>query len=193
MNFNNINIAILASGSGSNAERIIEYFSDRKNIRFPFIITNKENAYVRTRAEKLGLPSIYLSKTEICQTDALLHLLKDNNIDWIILAGFLLLIPPQIIKTYPNRIINIHPALLPKYGGKGMYGMHVHEAVIANKETESGISIHYVNEDYDEGNIILQAKCQIEKNDTAEDLAKKIHLLEYEYFPKVIEDLILKV
>jgi phosphoribosylglycinamide formyltransferase 1 len=192
-NFKNTNIAILASGNGSNAQRIIEYFSTEKHIHFPVIITNKADAYVRNRAAQLNIPSVYLSKTEISQTDALLQLLKDNKIDWIILAGFLLLIPQQIIQAYSNRIINIHPALLPKYGGKGMYGMHVHEAVIANKETESGISIHYVNEYYDEGNIIFQAKCKIAENDTAEDLAHKIHLLEYEYFPKVIEDIISKV
>ena len=184
-------IVILASGSGSNAERIIEYFSGNKSISFPFIVYNKEDAYVKERAKRLGIPSIYLSKKEITQTNTLLNTLKENQIDWIVLAGFLLLIPPSIIQAYNGRIINIHPALLPNYGGKGMYGMWVHEAVIANKETESGITIHYVNEKYDEGNIIFQAKCAIDKNDTPEVLAAKIHLLEHEYFPKVIETLII--
>jgi len=183
-------IAILASGSGSNAERIIDYFSANKNICFPFIICNKENAFVRERAKKLGVKSIYLSKNEIVQTDALLKILKEHQIDWVILAGFLLLIPSEIIQAFKGRIINIHPALLPAYGGKGMYGMRVHETVIAKKENESGITIHYVNEAYDEGNIIFQARCTIDKNDTPEILANKIHLLEYEYFPKVIEELI---
>ena len=183
-------IAILASGSGSNAQRIIEYFSANKNISFPYIICNNEDAFVRERAKKLGIQSIYLTKKEITQTDTLLNLLNDRKIDWIILAGFLLLIPSGIIQAYQGRIINIHPALLPGYGGKGMYGIRVHEAVIANKEKESGITIHYVNEKYDDGNIIFQAKCTIEENDTPELLAAKIHLLEQEYFPKVIEKLI---
>ncbi len=183
-------IALLASGSGSNAQRIIEYFSANKNISIPFVVCNKEDAFVRERAKKLGVNSIYLSKNEITQTDALLNLLKENQIDWIVLAGFLLLIPSNIIQAYKDKVINIHPALLPNYGGKGMYGMRVHEAVIANKEKESGITIHYVNESYDEGNIIFQAKCIIDKNDTPERLAAKIHLLEHEHFPKVLEKLI---
>lgn len=185
-----IKIAILASGSGSNAERIIDYFSANRNICFPFIICNKENAFVRERAKKLGIKSIYMSKNEIVHSDALLNILKEYQIDWVILAGFLLLIPSDIIHTFKSRIINIHPALLPKYGGKGMYGIKVHEVVIANKEKESGITIHYVNEKYDEGNIIFQAKCTIEENDTPDILANKIHLLEHKYFPKVIEELI---
>ncbi len=183
-------IAILASGSGSNAQQIIEYFSNNKDISFPFIIYNKEDAYVKERAKKLGVSSIYLSNTEITQTEVLLNLLKEQQIDWVILAGFLLLIPSNIIEAYKGKIINIHPALLPSYGGKGMYGMRVHKAVIANKENESGITIHYVNEKYDEGNIIFQAKCTLDENDTPESLAAKIHLLEQEYFPKVIDKLI---
>ncbi|MFZ4400366.1 MAG: phosphoribosylglycinamide formyltransferase [Bacteroidales bacterium] len=188
-----INIAILASGSGSNAQRIIEYFSANTNIVFPFIITNKEDAFVRERAKNLGIKSIYLSKDEILQTDSLLNLLKANKIDWIVLAGFLLLLPSEIIHEFKDKIINIHPALLPKYGGKGMYGMRVHEKVIAEKEKESGITIHFVSERYDEGKIIFQAKCKIDINDNPMTLAENIHLLEYEYFPKVLEKLIFKL
>jgi len=187
-----IKIAILASGSGSNAQRIIEYFSERTDIQFPFIITNKEDAYVRERAKLLNVPSHYFSNSEMKNGDFLLKYLVNNRIDWIILAGYLLLIPPQVITHFKNKIINIHPALLPNYGGKGMYGMKVHNAVIDNKESESGISIHFVNENYDEGDIIFQAKCKIDENDTPELLAEKIHLLEHEYFPKVIERIILK-
>ncbi|MFZ4412771.1 MAG: phosphoribosylglycinamide formyltransferase [Bacteroidales bacterium] len=185
-------IALLASGSGSNVQRIVEYFSSNKDINFPLIICNKKDAFVRERASNLAIPFLYLDKEEITQTDALLKVLKKNKIDWVVLAGFLLLIPSDVINAYKDRIINIHPALLPNYGGKAMYGMRVHEAVIANNETESGISIHYVNEKYDEGNIIFQAKCAIDQDDTAETLAAKIHLLEHEYFPKVIESLIYK-
>jgi phosphoribosylglycinamide formyltransferase-1 len=185
-----IRIAILASGSGSNAQRIIEYFADSKNIQFPFIVTNKEDSYVRKRAEFLRIPSIYMSNSDLKKGDSLLDLLIENKIDWVILAGYLLLIPNIIIKKFNNKIINIHPALLPKYGGKGMYGMKVHETVIANNEKESGITIHYVNENYDDGDIILQAKCSISKDDNPETLSQKIHLLEYEYFPKAIENLI---
>jgi phosphoribosylglycinamide formyltransferase-1 len=187
-----IRIAILASGNGSNAQRIIEYFADNKDILFPFVITNKEDSYVRKRAESMGIPSIYISNSELKKGDSLLNLLIENKIDWVILAGYLLLIPSNVIKAFSNKIINIHPALLPKYGGKGMYGMKVHEAVIANSEKESGITIHFVNENYDEGDIIIQAKCSISDDDNPEILSQKIHFLEHEFFPKVIEDLILK-
>lgn len=187
-----IRIAILASGNGSNAQRIIEYFADNKDILFPFVITNKEDSYVRKRAESMGIPSIYISNSELKKGGSLLNLLIENKIDWVILAGYLLLIPSNVIKAFSNKIINIHPALLPKYGGKGMYGMKVHEAVIANSEKESGITIHFVNENYDEGDIIIQAKCSISNDDNPEILSQKIHFLEHEFFPKVIEDLILK-
>ena len=187
-----IRIAILASGNGSNAQRIIEYFADNKDILFPFIITNKEDSYVRKRAESMRIPSIYISNSELKKGGSLLNLLIENKIDWVILAGYLLLIPSNVIKAFSNKIINIHPALLPKYGGKGMYGMKVHEAVIANSEKESGITIHFVNENYDEGDIIIQAKCSIADDDNPEILSQKIHFLEHEFFPKVIEDLILK-
>ncbi|MEI6695629.1 MAG: phosphoribosylglycinamide formyltransferase [Bacteroidota bacterium] len=187
-----IKIALLASGSGSNVQRIVEYFSSNKDINFPLIIGNKKDAFVRKRANKLAIPFLYLNKEEITQTDALLKVLKKNKIDWVVLAGFLLLIPTDVINAYKDRIINIHPALLPNYGGKSMYGMRVHEAVISNNENESGITIHYVNEKYDEGNIIFQAKCAIDQDDTPETLAAKIHILEHEYFPKVIESLIYK-
>jgi phosphoribosylglycinamide formyltransferase-1 len=187
-----IRIAILASGNGSNAQRIIEYFADNKDILFPFVITNKEDSYVRKRAESMRIPSIYISNSELKKGVSLLNLLIENKIDWVILAGYLLLIPSNVIKAFSNKIINIHPALLPKYGGKGMYGMKVHEAVIANSEKESGITIHFVNENYDEGDIIIQAKCSISDDDNPEILSQKIHFLEHEFFPKVIEDLILK-
>lgn len=185
-----LNIAILASGNGSNAQRIIEYFSSNKNIHFPFIITNNEDAFVRERAKTLNIPSVFIENKKLKTEENLLNILLENKIDWVILAGYLLLIPSNVVNYYKHKIINIHPALLPKYGGKGMFGMKVHETVIADKEKESGISIHYVNEKYDEGDIIFQAKTSIDINDTAESLAKKIHLLEYEHFPKVIEKLI---
>lgn len=185
-----LNIAILASGNGSNAQRIIEYFSSNKNIHFPFIITNNEDALVRERAKTLNIPSVFIENKKLKTEDNLLNILLENKIDWVILAGYLLLIPSNVVNYYKHKIINIHPALLPKYGGKGMFGMKVHETVIADKEEESGISIHYVNEKYDEGDIIFQAKTSIDINDTAESLAKKIHLLEYEHYPQIIEKLI---
>ncbi|MCL1938771.1 MAG: phosphoribosylglycinamide formyltransferase [Candidatus Azobacteroides sp.] len=183
-------VAILASGSGSNAENIIRYFENRQLCVFSFILSNKTDAYVHERARKLDIPSFTISKQGFERGEAL-QLLKAYGIDFIVLAGFLLKIPENILKEYPNKIINIHPALLPKYGGKGMYGTHVHEAVTANKETESGITIHYVNENYDEGAIIFQAKCEVLPTDSAEDVAKKVHALEYAYFPRVIESLLL--
>lgn len=183
-------IAILASGSGSNAENIIRYFSANPIFSFPIIISNKGDAYVHERAKNLGVSSVTVSK-EGFNSGEVLELLRKHKIDAIVLAGFLLKIPDNLIEAYPNKIVNIHPALLPKYGGKGMYGHHVHEAVVANKESESGITIHYVNENYDEGAIIFQAKCEVLATDTAEDVAEKVHELEYRYFPEVIEQVFL--
>ncbi len=183
-------IAIFASGSGSNAENIVNYFSNNSNVEVSLILTNKPTAFVLERAKKLGIKSVVFNKIDFLETDEILNILMKNSINMIVLAGFLLKIPKNLTKSFPEKIINIHPALLPKYGGKGMYGDHVHKSVIENKETESGITIHYVNENYDEGKIIFQAKCQINDTDDYEDLAKKIHELEYEHFPKVIERII---
>ncbi len=179
-------IAIFASGSGTNAENIIQYFSKNKHVEISLVLTNKADAYVLKRAEKHGIPSFYFPNSFFKKEEEISAFLRANQIDFIVLAGFLLKIPEKICQLFPQRILNIHPALLPKYGGKGMYGMRVHEAVIANKEKDSGISIHYVNQDYDEGQIVFQAKTNISKEDTAETLAEKIHKLEYEYYPKII-------
>ncbi|PCJ00852.1 MAG: phosphoribosylglycinamide formyltransferase [Flavobacteriales bacterium] len=183
-------IAIFASGSGSNAENISNYFKDNSNVEISLILTNNPNAFVIERAKNLGIESLIFSKSQFSETDEILEFLDKNDINMIVLAGFLLKIPENLIKKFPNKIINIHPALLPKYGGKGMYGDNVHKAVIENKETESGITIHYVNENYDEGKIIFQAKCQITDTDDYSDLAKKIHELEYNHFPKTIDFLL---
>lgn len=184
------NIAIFASGSGSNAENISKFFENTEGVKVKFILSNKADAFVLERAKRLGIKAIYMNTKELNNSELMLDLLKQHHIDLIVLAGYLKLIPKFLIEAYPNKIINIHPALLPKYGGKGMYGMHVHEAVVAQNETETGITIHYVNENYDEGNIIAQFKCSVEPNDTPEDVATKIHRLEMENFPKVIESLV---
>ncbi|MDR0682227.1 MAG: phosphoribosylglycinamide formyltransferase [Dysgonamonadaceae bacterium] len=178
-------IALLASGSGSNVENIVHYFKSGNELEFPLILSNNPDAYVHERAKKLNIPSFTFSKKGFENGEALSFLTK-YQIDFIVLAGFLLKIPENILDAYPNRIINIHPALLPKYGGKGMYGSHVHESVVANRETESGITIHYVNENYDEGNIIFQAKCEVLPADSPENVAEKVHALEYKYFPEII-------
>lgn len=183
-------IAIFASGSGSNAENIAHYFSDNPKVKISLILTNNKNAYVLERAKKLGVKSHIFTKQAFLETDNILQFLEENNINWIILAGFLLKIPQNLLKAYPNKIVNIHPALLPKYGGKGMYGENVHKAVVANNETESGITIHLVNENYDEGKIIFQAKCNVLPTDTFKDVAAKIHTLEQAHFPKTIDLLI---
>jgi len=182
-------IIIFASGSGSNAETIVRYFKKRDDVRIPLILSNRADAYVHTRAKYLGIKSVTFGKDEF-QTSQFAEMLLKTGADLIILAGFLWLILPAIIDKFPNRIINIHPALLPKYGGKGMYGLNVHKAVIDNHETESGITIHYVNEKYDEGNIIFQAKCPVKADDTAETLAERVHKLEYENYPGVIEKIL---
>jgi phosphoribosylglycinamide formyltransferase-1 len=184
------NIAIFASGNGSNAQRIAEYFAGNEKIHIDLFLSNNPNAFVLERAKNLNIPSFTFTGKELRETDLVLNKLKEININFIVLAGFLIMVPKNIINAFPQQIINIHPALLPKYGGKGMYGDIVHEAVIAAGESESGISIHYVNERYDEGNIIFKAKCNIEKNDDAKSLAGKIHQLEHKYFPEIIEKLL---
>jgi phosphoribosylglycinamide formyltransferase-1 len=182
-------IAIFASGSGSNAENIIHYFNDKKTATVVKVLCNNKNAKVFERCSRLNISCELFSKEDFFASDTILNQLKDDA-DIIVLAGFLWKIPSNLIDAFPNKIINIHPALLPKYGGKGMYGMHVHNAVKDNNEIESGITIHFVNENYDEGAIIFQAKTQLNPSDTPEDIAQKIHLLEYEHFPKVIDNII---
>lgn len=186
-------IVIFASGSGSNAENIVNYFKDNEDIEIALIISNKKEAYVHERAKKLGVESLTFPKSDFETSQKVLQYLTDKKIDFIVLAGFLLKVPDYLIKAYPNRIVNIHPALLPKYGGKGMYGDNVHKAVVEAGDKESGITIHYVNENYDEGTIIFQATCPVSTEDTYEDVAKKVHILEYTHFPVVIEEIISKL
>ena len=186
------NIAVFASGSGSNAQRLIEYFKNSSDIQVKILLSNNKNAYALERAKNLGVPSLVFDRKSFCETDEIVKKLKEENISWIVLAGFLWLIPKNLIKAFPNRIINIHPALLPLYGGKGMYGHFVHEAVVAAKDKETGITIHFVNENYDEGQIIFQSKCSIDAMDTPDTVAKKVQLLEHEHFPSVVENLIRK-
>lgn len=180
-------IALFASGSGTNVENIANYFKDKVNVECSIILANKKNAYVLERANNLDIPSLVFNRDEFYNSTQILDLLVEKEIDLIVLAGFLWLVPDYLIKAYSNKIINIHPALLPNYGGKGMYGSKVHEAVVANKEVESGITIHLVNEHYDEGERLFQAKCEVLSTDTPDDVAAKIHRLEHENFPRVIE------
>ncbi|AUC16365.1 phosphoribosylglycinamide formyltransferase [Tenacibaculum sp. SZ-18] len=183
-------IVIFASGSGSNAENIIKYFQTRDSISVTHVLTNNQQAKVLVRCKRLNMNSMVFNREEFTKTNKIIDFLK-KEADYIVLAGFLWRIPVNIVEAFPNRIINIHPALLPKYGGKGMYGMNVHRAVKENFEEETGITIHYVNENYDEGAIIFQARCKLFTSDTPEDIAQKVHKLEYEHFPKVIEQIIL--
>lgn len=183
-------IVIFASGSGTNAENIIKYFQNSDNTRVLAVFSNKKFAGALERAHKLNIKALHFDREAFYKSNDILNLLKDMDPDLIVLAGFLWLFPSNIINHFPDRIINIHPALLPKYGGKGMYGSRVHETIIAEKEKESGISIHYVNDEYDEGQIIFQAKTPIAENDTPESLAEKIHELEYKHFPEVIQQLL---
>ncbi|CAN5135609.1 phosphoribosylglycinamide formyltransferase [soil metagenome] len=184
------NIAIFASGNGTNAEKIFQDLQNDSEIKVALVLTNNSKAGVISRAENLNIPVKVFSRTEFYQSNDVIDLLIKNEIQLIVLAGFLWLLPQNLIEEFPSRIINIHPALLPKYGGKGMYGMNVHNAVIAAKEQESGITIHFINEKYDEGEIILQEKCKILKDDSAEDLAKKVQQLEHEFYPKVIRHIL---
>ena len=189
---NKTNIAIFASGAGSNAQQIIHQFSDSAFINISLIVCNKPGAGVLKIAEKAGIPSLLIEKERFFNGDNYLPALQKHNIDFIVLAGFLWKMPAALINAYPKKLVNIHPALLPKYGGKGMYGQKVHEAVIAAAENESGITIHFVDELYDHGEIIFQAKCEVTKYDTAETLAQKIHVLEHANYPGVIASVIQK-
>lgn len=183
-----INAAIFASGEGTNAENLFSYFANDPRIKIKLVVTNKDNAGVIARAEKYKKNVQIVSKTALEKySSQLIEFLKVEKIDLIILAGFLLKLPEAFIKAFPNRIINIHPALLPKYGGTGMYGMNVHKAVIENKEKESGITVHYVNEEYDKGEIILQESVPVLEDDTAETLSEKIRQLEFKHLPKAVE------
>lgn len=182
-------IALFASGSGSNAENIVRYFSGKEDISIPLIISNKRDAYVHERASRLGIPSFTFTKAEFDEGSGIIDLLRSFSVDYIVLVGFLLKISHPFLATYPSRIINIHPALLPKFGGRGMYGDRVHQAVVEAGEKVSGITIHYIDEHYDEGDIIFQATCKV-AGDTPEEVARKVHALEYACFPKVIEAII---
>ncbi|MDR1332310.1 MAG: phosphoribosylglycinamide formyltransferase [Tannerella sp.] len=183
-------IAILASGSGSNAENIANCFAVRKQVEVAVVMSNNPRAGVHERMKRLGIPSFTFPREAFTTGDEVLKKLSEFAVDWIVLAGFMNRISAPLLRAYPDRILNIHPALLPKYGGKGMYGMHVHEAVVAHRETESGITIHYINENYDEGQIVFQAKCPVLPTDTPEDVATRVHELEYKHYPEVIEKLL---
>lgn len=181
------NIVLFASGSGSNVENIVNYFKEDEKVNVSMVFCNNPKAYVLERAKNLGVEVEVFNREVFYHSDKIVSLLKDQNTDLIVLAGFLWLIPDNILKAFDGRIINIHPSLLPKYGGKGMYGDKVHKAVVENGETESGITIHYINEQFDDGEVIFQATCEVLPSDTAEDVASKVHALEYENFPLVIK------
>ncbi len=184
-------IAIFASGTGSNAARISKYFEQSQTVQVALILSNNPTAPVLEKARECNIPTQVFDREVFYETDIVARELEELGVDLIVLAGFLWLVPPHFVRAFPNKIVNIHPALLPKFGGKGMYGMNVHKAVIENKDKESGITIHFVNENYDEGAIVFQAKCEVDESDSPESLAHKIHLLEHEHYAKVIETILL--
>jgi len=186
------NVAIFASGSGTNAENIIRYFSNSETVKVPVVLSNNTKVGVHDRVNKLGVPSFVFTRDQFVEATPVIEKLKEYEIDFIVLAGFMNKISANLLAAFPDRIINIHPALLPKHGGKGMYGMHVHNAVIEAGDTESGITIHYINENYDEGDVIFQASCPVEAGDTPDMLASKVHALEYLHYPRVIEEVLTK-
>ncbi|MDZ7604710.1 MAG: phosphoribosylglycinamide formyltransferase [Cyclobacteriaceae bacterium] len=184
-------IAIFASGSGTNAEEIIRHFKNHEHIQVALILSNNPDAYVLTRAKNHHIPTVLFDRNSFYKETVVDEALQKNGIEFIVLAGFMWLMPGRIVRRFSDKMINIHPALLPAYGGKGMYGIHVHEAVVKNRETQSGITIHLVNEEYDKGKILFQATCPLEPTDTADDVAVKVHALEYAHYPAVIEQAIL--
>lgn len=183
-------IVFFASGNGTNVQQITEYFANNQQVEISYLFCNNADAYVLERAKNLHIPSMIINKQSFYESDMVLEKINQIHPDLIVLAGFLWLVPASLIAAYPHKIINIHPALLPKFGGKGMYGHHVHEAVVAAKEQQTGITIHYVNEHYDKGDTIFQTTCPVLPTDTADDVAAKIHLLEKEYFPQVIDKIL---
>lgn len=185
-------IAVFVSGGGTNLQQIADYFADNKGVKIAYVVSNNKNAYANQRAHNMNIPLIMVDK-ESFNDEAFTGKMVALGIDLIVLAGFLWLVPQHLINAFPNRIINIHPALLPKFGGKGFYGHHVHEAVVAAHEKETGITIHYVNERYDSGDIIFQSKVALDVDDTPDTVAAKIHLLEKEFFPPVIEKVLLNI
>lgn len=186
-------IAIFASGSGSNAQKIMEHFKRHPEAEVVLILTNNPQAYVLQRADNFEVPAHIFTRHEFYETDEVIRLLKNLQVDLIVLAGFLWLVPESLLKAFPNKIINLHPALLPKYGGKGMFGDHVHKAVLTAKEEESGITIHFVNDQFDEGEIIHQSRFKIDPDDNLEVIKFKGQQLEHQHFPKVIESLLKKM
>ena len=180
------NIAIFASGGGSNAQKIMEHFQYDETVNIALVISNKRDAGVLKIAESLGIETLIIDRIMFYDSESLMEVLRSKNVDLIVLAGFLWLVPAWLVKAYPKRILNIHPALLPKYGGKGMYGMHVHNAVKAAGESETGITIHFVNEHYDEGDIVFQASCSVDDQDSAHDIASKVLALEHAHFAEII-------
>ena len=185
-------IAIFASGTGSNATKIVEYFKGHQDIEVSLVVSNKKDAPVLDMAKANNIPTLVINRNHFYNSEDILKKIHIYKIDFIVLAGFLLLVPQYLIRNFPNRIVNIHPALLPKYGGKGMYGMNVHKAVKAANEKESGITIHFVNEKYDEGKILFQESCQIIPTDSPEMIAKKVLQLEHQHYSKVIENILTK-
>lgn len=183
-------LAILASGSGTNAENVIRYFSNSEFVKVAIVLSNNQSAGVHNRAKVLGVPSLSFTREQFASGDVILETLIAYQVDFIVLAGFMTKIADVLLEAFPHKIINIHPALLPRYGGKGMYGMHVHQAVLAAGDHESGITIHYVDEHYDEGPVIYQATCPVLPDDTPESLAERVHKLEYESYPRVIAGLL---
>ena len=185
-----VNIAIFVSGNGTNCENIIRYFKDSQSVNTALVISNRADAYALVRAERLGVPSKVLGKQQINSPECILPLLREYNIDFIVLAGFLLMIPDFLIDAFPRKIINLHPALLPRHGGKGMYGHHVHEAVKRAGDTKTGMTVHYVSSVCDGGDIIAQYECEVTPDDSPDDIARKENELEMKYFPGVIEAVI---
>lgn len=183
-------LAIFASGSGSNAEKIAEYFTGRTDIEISLILSNNPQAGVIARARRFQIPVVLFDRKTFYETSRIIEILQNERIDLVVLAGFMMLIPEEMVQAFPEKIVNIHPALLPKYGGKGMYGHFVHEAVVAAQDLQSGISIHFVNERYDEGDIIFQATCEVSPNDTPEEVARKVQVLEHQHYPEVVDKLL---
>lgn len=188
-----VNLAIFVSGNGSNCENIIRYFAGSNVARVALVVSNKANAFALERAERLGVPYMTLSKADFANQNFTMKVMDEYAIDFVVLAGFLMMVPDYLLRHFHKRMINIHPALLPKFGGKGMYGHHVHEAVKANGETETGITIHYVSEECDGGDIIFQSKVKVEFDDTPDDIAEKVHQLEMSDYPVIIEKMVSKI